>query len=351
MRKGEWRERTSGLSLFAHLQSLSPVKIGFHIPAWLSYFVSLSEVAAAARRYKASGRLDGLKTLQNQYKALPWKQELAAKSEDEILDLCDDRPRGAVPGTVNGRSRVALLLAGVDTHGTSEIEGYFRYVIRAFGYGNSEESWLIQAGSCPSFFALNELLWENEYRSSDRQVFRVRACMIDAMGARTREVYSWAIRHRGRVYPWQGVRSLSQPFTASPMEYFPDFKGHKVKIPGGLNFWRCDTTFFKSDLAHKLEIAPDAPGAFHLHGNADGVLDQYAREMRAESWDEEKNAWTNPRRKPNHFWDCETMCLALAYILNARHMLHPDDKKPRAPREPVRKPQGGIVDKLARLRR
>ena len=31
--------------------------------------------------------------------------------------------------------------------------------------------------------------------------------------------------------------------------------------------YRCDVTFFKSDLAFKLGIHPDDPGAFHLHAN------------------------------------------------------------------------------------
>lgn len=350
VRKGEWRERVSGLELSAHLATAAPVKVGFHIPAWLSFFVSLSEVAAAALRYQESGKLDDLKELQNQYKAEPWREEHVLRSEDAILALCDDRPRGSVPGPVNNRARVACLLAGVDTQGTSEQKGYFRYVIRAFGFGDTEESWLVQAGAAPTFSALNELLWGSEYATPDGQKYRVRACMIDAMGGRTREVYSWAIRNRGRVYPWQGLRSSTQPYTPSPQEYFPDIRGNKVKIPGGLNLWRCDTTFFKSDLAHKLAIAPDDPGAFHLHANDGDNLEQYAREMCAEVWDDEKMAWVNPARKPNHFWYCETMVVALAYILNVRHMAHPAEVPAPRPRREVQRPLT-ISDRLANIRR
>ncbi|MEE0816814.1 MAG: terminase gpA endonuclease subunit, partial [Desulfovibrio fairfieldensis] len=85
VRKGEWRERSSGLDLAAHLAAHRPVKVGFHIPAWLSYFVSLSEVASAALKYKQSGKLDDLKNLQNQYKAEPWREEHVVRSEDAIL--------------------------------------------------------------------------------------------------------------------------------------------------------------------------------------------------------------------------------------------------------------------------
>ena len=352
VRLGEWRERHSGLELAAHIRARQPVKVGFHVPAWLSYFVSLSEVAWALLKYRESGRLDDLKTLQNQYKAEPWKEEHATRSEDVILALCDDRPRGVLPGAVNGKSRVACLLAGVDTQGTSAEKGYFRYVIRAFGFGANEESWLVQAGAAPTFQALNEILWDSEYETADGQKYKIRACMIDAMGARTREVYSWAVRHRGRVFPWQGVQHMTQPYTPSPQEYYPDIKGNKIKIPGGLNLWRCDTTFFKSDLSAKLAIAPDEPGAFHLHENSGSQLEQYAREMCAEVWDTDKKAWINPHDRDNHFWDCETMCLALAYILNVRHMPYPDNiqEKPK-PVERRERGRASISERLGKFRR
>lgn len=97
----------------------------------------------------------------------------------------------------------------------------------------------------------------------------------------------------------QGVRSMAQPYTPSHQEYFPDAKGNKVKIPGGLMLYRCDVTFFKSDLAFKLGIHPDDPGAFHLHANDGGQLEQYAKELCAEVWDDEKQGWENPANKPN----------------------------------------------------
>jgi len=289
--------------------------------------------------------LDDLKELQNQYKAEPWEQEHATRSEDAILALCDDRPRGAVPGPVGGKPRIACLLAGVDTH-----KNHFRYVIRAHGYGDTEETWLVQAGVAPSFSALDEIFWNSVYRDPDGREHRVEASIIDAMGGRTREVYAWAIKHRGRVYPWQGVRSLSQPYTMAPQEYFPDLKGNKVKIPGGLNLWRCDTTFFKSDLSHKLSIAPDDPGAFHLHSNEGGILKQYAREMCAEVWDDEKQAWDNPQDKDNHFWDCEVQIRALAFIRNVRHRVPEAPAAPKKQGEHRQRERGGrsIADRLAR---
>lgn len=351
VRQGLWREEESGLELRAHLEKLSPISVGFHIPAWISPFVSLSEIAAKALSYQLAPNLELLKDLQNNFKGEPWREEHIERSEDTILALCDDRPRGTVPGPLEGKPRVACLLAGVDTQGTSESKGYFRYVIRAFGFGENEESWLVQAGSVPTFAALNEILWKSEYRASDGSAYVVRACMVDAMGARTREIYTWALRNRGRVFPWQGVQHMTQPYTPSPQEYFPDVRGNKVKIPGGLNLWRCDVTFFKSDLSARLAIAPDDPGAFHLHSGDSGILEQYAREMCAEVWDAEKNAWTNPNGRPNHFWDCEVMVLALAYILNVRHIPIPGEKPKKKPMPAMRHVKESIADRLGKIRR
>ena len=348
VRGGEWRERTSGLELMAHVAAHRPVKVGFHIPAWLSYFVSLSEVAHAWLKYKESGKLDDLKNFRNQYAAEPWVESHAARSEDAILALCDDRPRGKVPGPVDGKERVSVLLATVDTQ-----QHYFRYVIRAYGYGETEESWLVASGSADNLAALEEILFGSVYADPDGREYAVKAAMIDAMGGRTAEVYRWAVRHRGRVFPWQGVRSMAQPYTPSHQEYFPDAKGNKVKIPGGLMLYRCDVTFFKSDLAFKLGIHPDDPGAFHLHANDGGQLEQYAKELCAEVWDDEKQGWENPANKPNHFWDCEVMQRAFAFILNVRHRRRPDEeaKKPARPPRPVERGGGGIGSRLANLRR
>jgi hypothetical protein len=46
-RDGEKEIEGTGLELFEYLKKYNPRKIGFHIPSWVSPFVTLSEVAAA----------------------------------------------------------------------------------------------------------------------------------------------------------------------------------------------------------------------------------------------------------------------------------------------------------------
>jgi len=335
VRGGQWIERASGLELFTHLETHRPGKIGFHIPAWLSYFVSLSEVAHAFLRWKKSGRLKDLKDFMNQYKAEPWQEIRAERQEDGILALCDERPRGIVPGPINDVPRVAALVAGIDTQAA-----YFRYVIRAFGWGELEESWLVQCGTVPTFSALDELLWKVAYLDAQKNEYRVRAAVIDAMGApgRTKQVYAWCAK-RPLAMAFQGKQNQATPIAYSPLEFFPDARGSKIKIPGGVLLRRVDTTFFKSDLAEKLATAPGDPGCFWLHSNIarrrsgaehENILLDYAREMCAEVFNPETLAWENPKQRANHFWDCEVMCLVAAWELGLRHKRPPNKEKQAA---------------------
>ncbi len=357
VRSGVWREESSGLELGRHLELYRPISVGFHIPAWISPFVSLSKTASKALEYRLAPNLETLKDLQNNFKAEPWEAEFERRDEDMILALCDDRPRGAVPGptppaTPSGESleRVAVVLAAVDTQ-----LRYFRYVIRAFGYGEGAESWLIQEGVAPTLSALDDLFWRSEYLDSTGRAYKVRACIIDAMGEpqRTAQVYAWAARNRGRVFPAQGVHAPSSPVSYAPQEYFPGPKGERVKIPGGILLHKIDTTLFKGSLANCLSITPGDPGTFWLHADPDS-LKNYAREMIAEVWDPEKNLWDNPHRRPNHAWDCEYMLQALAWMLNVARKRRPGaEKSPvKAPVKPVPRPKAAsVADRLGALSR
>lgn len=362
VKNGQWIERGSGQELFTHLKTHKATKLGFHIPAWISHFVSLSEIAASFLKWKKSKRLKDLKDFMNQFKAEPWTEQYAEREEDSILALCDDRPRGIVPGPVDGRPRVAALVAGVDTQAK-----YFRYTIRAFGYGHDEESWLVQHGTAPTFEALNDLLWKSEYSDVYGNKYKVKVAVIDAMGApgRTKAVYAWCSKHR-RALPYQGKQSVEGFIRYTPIEFFPDNKGAKIKIPGGIVLRRVDTTFFKSDLAEKLSVKPGDPGTFWLHANAKkiknitfpgGILMDYAREMCAETLNPETLVWENPKQRPNHYWDCEVMALVGAWELGLRNKRPPGSKpdkptpKPVARSRPSARGAHSAAERLASMRR
>ena len=310
---GEWRamKKTpdgnriidgAGIELFKYLRKYNPKKIGFQIPSWISPFVGISEVCAAFLR----GLTDKtkLKDFLNSHKAVPWTDYTQEREWDGILALRDDRPRGIVPGG----GRVSCLTAGVDTQKFG-----FWFEIRAWGWGESMESWQIREGFIDSFEALDEVLFNSRYVDVDDNEYIMRFAVHDAMGGRTSEVYDFARRHRNFMLPFQGKGFLAQVKRLSPLEFYP---GTNKKIPGGIMLLQADVNYFKNKLAGKLDILPDAPGAWHYHSE---TTEDWARQMCAEVIDEDKGGWINPKERPNHGWDCSVYNLVAAEHIGVRN--------------------------------
>lgn len=312
---GEWREELTGMPLEAHMDTTRPRRVGFHMSTLYSSFVSLSEIAAEFLR--SSGDKIALRDFMNGHLAEPWRDYTQERPEARILALRDDRPRGLVPGG----GRVAAMVAGVDTQ-----KDHFYYEIRAFGWGLSEEGWLVREGIAETFEALDQILWEDTYADAAGGRYLVQLTNIDAMGTRTKEVYDWAIKNRGRVYPCQGVERMQTPTSITNLETYPN---STKPIPGGLKLLRVNTTYFKNALSNKLDINPADPGAWHLHSE---VGDEYARQMTAEYLDESVDAWRCPEKRANHYWDCSVLTLVAANKLGVRYWTRPEaaPAKPQA---------------------
>lgn len=312
VRLGEWRSQDTGETLPAYLSKDRPKAVGFHIPSWVSPFVSLSEVAAAFLK----GLKDNiaLRDFMNNHKAEPWVEYRTERSEDAILKLRDDRPPGLVPGG----GVIAGLTAGVDTQ-----DAGWWYEIRAWGYGEEMESWQIRAGFVPTLGALERVLWKDAYADSSGNKYLVMLCCIDAMGHRTHDVYDWCRKHRGRTYPTQGMQTMTAPHAWFNVDYYP---GTKKPIPGGLRRVNVNTTFYKNLLSTRLAIAPGDPGAWHLHAE---TTEEWARHMCAEFVNDSEQ-WECPKHKPNHGWDCSVLNLVAADILGLRFM--PKEKKEAKPK-------------------
>lgn len=308
VRAGEWRDRDKGRSLQAALKSLKPLRIGFHIPAWLSPFVSLSETAAAFLR----GLKDKtkLKDFQNAHAAEPWKVYQKERMETGILALRDDRPRGRVPGG----GVVAALTAGVDTQDFG-----FWYEIRAWGWGGaslSKESWCVREGYVESFDELEKILLQDDNVDIGGNRYGVSMVIQDAMGHRTSEVYDFCRKHRGLIIPSKGFADMAQPYRWTNQDYYP---GGKKPIPGGLKLLGVNTKLYKDELSRLLDISPGDPGCWHYHAE---FPEAYAMHMTAE-YINEKNVWDCPENKPNHLWDCSVLNLCAHEILGVKHWRQP----------------------------
>ncbi len=327
---GYWRAKGDGRELFAYLESVRPRKIAFHLPSWLSTFVSLSKVAAAFLRCKPDGKhldLNAHKNFCNTFLAEPWFNQRQDRKEDTILALRDDRPEGIVPGG----GVVACLLAAVDTQDTG-----FWYEIRAFGYGQAQTTWGVRSGFVNSAQALEAVLFEQQYQDVSGAKLHVQTAVIDAMGHRTAEVYDLCRKYPGRLIPLKGEQRMNTPHSWSNIEYYP---GTKKPIPGGLKLLRVHTSFFKDVLAAKLEVSPADPGAWLLHS---GYTEAWAGQLCVE-FINDAGAWECPSGKANHGFDCGTYLLALGDVLGVKFWPSPENApaRPRAAAQEQANPYTG----------
>jgi len=322
VRAGRWVEANTGLELFDHLKKHRPQKIGFHLPAWISPFVSLSEIAAAFLRSRHDKT--ELKDFMNNYMAQPWTEYEVQRDEDQILELCDQRPRGLVPQEAD------VLLAAVDTQ-----DNGFWFEIRAFAAGFLLESWQVREGFIaadwskvdpeelqgrswpyhPAFDALRRILWEDYYRDSNGNNYSVFFAGIDAMGHLTSDVYDFCRVHRGKITPLQGKPNRQN--TSHRWSKMDTYSGSNKPIPGGVQLLQLDVNHYKDKLSAKLQVAAMDPGAWHLHSETSR---DWAKQLCAEYLDERSHRWVCPQGRANHAWDCSVYVLALARILGVHQM-------------------------------
>lgn len=315
VRGGEWRSRPAEdsnqtpLELFRYLDTFRPANIAFHLPSWVSYFVSMSEAAASFLR--GLKNIDDRKDFFNAHAAMPYIPKRREQKADVIKALKDDRPEGVVPGG----GQVAALLFGADTQG--EGDGWW-YEIRAFGYGIIGDSWQVRAGFVETFEALEKVLWEHEYKDVDGNVYQVQFGLIDAMGHYTSEVYDWCIKHRGKVLPIKGEQRMSSPFAFTNLEFYP---GGKKPLPGGLQLIRLDTNYYKNRLYSRLQSTITDPGAWRY---SSATTDHWADMMVAEYIDEATGLWDCPEGVDNHGFDCSVYVPTAYDYLGVKHWAKPD---------------------------
>jgi terminase, large subunit len=316
--KGTWTGQQSDISINTYLKKHHPRKIGFHLPSWISPFVSMSTVAAAF--LKSKNDKAKLKDFRNAHQAIPWLDYTQERQEDNILLLRDDRPRGLVPS-----EGILGITAAVDTQDYG-----FWYEIRA--WGANFESWQIREGYVPSdhkgdFSALDQVLFDDHYVDVNEKPYPVQLVVIDSGGHRTWEVYQWC-RSKGRaVIPIKGEGRMTGTHAWSRQDKIP---GTNKPIQGGIQILRLNVNLYKDQLSGRLEVAAADPGAWHLHSETPL---SWAAQMCAE-FVNDKGLWECPSGKDNHAWDCSCYNWAAADIF-VRHWKPLKGPQPRKTRRVI----------------
>ena len=323
VRLGGWK--TADGTLLDAALTTRPRSVGFQIEGFCCPDISLSDLAAEIINAR-SGDPAAEKRRDNSFFGRPHIPEIAQRSEDVILKLCDDRPRGIVPDEAH------IILMAADTQ-----QNGFWYEVRAFRFGLDLKSWQIREGYAESFAELVEIA-DIPYCTAGGKEFRIgmECAVIDSGGgtgpvpqhSRTHEVYAHCIQDR-RFIPIKGMSTQdAAKVRKKPVDFWP---GSNKPIKAGLHRLNINTALFKNELSGKLSKHPDDQGAWVLHSEADHA---YARQMTAENLIDGK--WVCPRGKDNHFWDCGVYILALAEYKQLKLKKPADNSKPTAPTRPAR---------------
>jgi terminase, large subunit len=297
-RAGVWMARDLPVSLSAYLDRFRPARIGFHLPAWKSYFVSLSECAGAFLR----GLQDIVKMqdFQNSYCALPWKETVIKKDEDDVLSHRNHLPAGVVPADA------VALTCGIDVQ-----QNGFWFIVKS--WTKDMASHRVQYGYVSTWADVENLVFNTRYpvENTPEASMGIWRAAIDTGGgkdpsddwSKTEEIYTWLRQHgRGVVF---GVKGNGKPQVkkVNPRVIDKMSRGNRP-IPGGITLYFLDTDAFKEAFFWRLGIEPGEPQAITLHADTDIT---YARQVLAEQKQRDKKgkvSWV-PIRRDNHLLDCE----------------------------------------------
>lgn len=280
-----------------------PQHVSFHLPAWYSRFVSMSDCGADFLR--GQGDPGRLKMFVTQRKADPWKEIVVKTDQAELLKARCDLPAQTVP-----ENAIALSM-GVD------VQKYgFWFVVRA--WAPDFTSWLIHYGHLAKWADVERVLFETSYpvAGTDRRMGIWRAAVDTGGGQKyedlsmTEETYWWIrVNGVGRGPRVWGTKGSSRPLAGKlsvgkPLDKTPSGK----PLPGGLVLVSLDTDKIKDMVHYRLDQAAKQESfAAYLH--ADTGVD-YAGQLTAEEKQRDKKGvetWVQVR-KDNHLLDCE--CLA-----------------------------------------
>ena len=278
-----------------------PRIVGFHLPAMLSPFVSLSEVAAAFLTAKEDP--SKWKEFYNGYLAEPYRPVVIVTTEARILALREPTlPPRTVPRAAVG------LTAGIDVQKRG-----FWFAVRA--WAATLESWLVDYGYVLTWDDVHNLIFTGYPQEETGEVMPVWRAGIDTGGGkaeegkdwtRTEEVYQWVrSQGAGRAFATKGMSHEGiQRVRASTLDKTPRGK----PIPGGLALYLINTFAFKKLLFARMEPESQQPLRLHAEVGAD-----YAEQLTAEKLTQVRGQekWVQVRRD-NHLLDCEVIASACA---------------------------------------
>jgi len=317
----------------AHTSAPSDHK-SFHLNELYSPWSRWGDLAVKFLRAQAeakTGNKGALHNFINSSLAEPWiDQTEGVKQPDEIISLCDDREPGQVPD-----AKILALTAGVDTQ-----DNGFWFTIWA--WGPELTGYLIREGFAPDLDVVKMILWGSQYLDFKGRVYVPNLSLFDSQGHRTAEIYDFCRANPG-ARPIKGERQLyGQPFKVSMIDKVTRPDGKSYPIPGGLQLYRLNTTFYKDMLASKMSLPKGQPGSINLPKD---VSRDFVVHMTAE-YKDEKGFWVQPKYKRCDLWDASVYALAAADILGVKFWKEAGAVQTKKIKEPVQQRQLNMPSRI-----
>ncbi len=271
-------------------------RVGFHLSALLSPWVSFAQVASAFIR------------AQDDYGALmEWRNQTMGETHEAVVttfkadDLRQQRPTAPDAGIVPRWA--GKVIATADVH-----LNRYNFVVRAHGRG--DRSQLLTAGTCDTLEDLTRICLNTPFQVQGSTQTMLPAIMFVDAGYRTDEIYAYS-QTDGRIKPCLGARS-----------YNPDRLLHWAMASKelGVNVVTIDTQYYKTKLATLR-----SSGKWKITKVVDDdYLTQMAGEHKVVDRKSGREVWVKiSSGAQNHFMDCETYNLAAADHLQTN--LLPDE--------------------------
>ncbi len=250
VRQGEW-EKEKGKDI------QRPRSVAFHLPAWVSPDISLSEIAAAyiiAKKDKAK-----LIDFYNDYLAEPFVESQQGDSLQED-DLYKRRYRFAPEGALWQVPMGACILSAYADIQANRVE------VCVVAWGKGFESWLIERTILPGDFAQDQVKGDldryllKEWMHESGTKLRIITAGIDS-GYLAPEVYRFVrVRQLGRrVYATKGASTVGKPLIS-----VTDPRKKKGKDKGKVTLINIGTETAKDTIFARLQIEAPGPGYVHF---------------------------------------------------------------------------------------
>lgn len=313
--QGYWGTEDGGWKLWVdgHEDGEMPAgsEVGVHVSALYSLAAKHTFVLIAVEWVKCAG--DPRKT-QNFYNS--WLGEIFAQ-------LITKTDAGAIQAKrVETAKRLIVPKWAVALFATADTQkDHFYWVIRAWGYG--ERSQLIHHGVCKTFDELYQVALCSTFQGESGAQWHSAVLLIDSGGnatdasdtTRTQEVYQFAGRDPGRIWPTKGWHRPIPRLWAM------------TQRPNGVVLRKVDSGAYK-DMLNRLIRDPDET-KWTLHSEVD---DDYCRQLASEHkvLDRKKRTMSwQPKTSgaANHYLDCEMQQCAAADMTNVALMKPPEPKQ------------------------